>query len=109
MSSAATERSTSPRVDDIHSLTPTRTGRLFATNSRDRPVADVIRTRAPHAVLVAAACLAAFVAAGDDDLEAARQRMLEDVEAEVHATREYLGFDSLDPRVSAALAEVPRH
>ena len=72
-------------------------------------MADVIRTRAPHAVLVAAACLTAFVATDDDDLEAARQRMLEDVEAEVYATREYLGFDSLDPRVSAALAEVPRH
>ena len=60
-------------------------------------------------MLVAAACLSAFVSAGDDHFVSARQRMLDDVEAEVYATREYLGFDSLDPRVAAALAEVPRH
>jgi protein-L-isoaspartate(D-aspartate) O-methyltransferase len=37
------------------------------------------------------------------------QRMLQDIEAEVLYTRSMIGRDALDPRVMAAMAEVPRH
>ncbi|MFZ1535809.1 MAG: protein-L-isoaspartate(D-aspartate) O-methyltransferase [Chromatiaceae bacterium] len=36
-------------------------------------------------------------------------RMLRDIEAEVHYTRTLIGRDAFDPRVMAAMAEVPRH
>ena len=62
-----------------------------------------------HAPALACACLAAAFAAAGDDQATARMRLLDEVEAEIRATREYLGFDSLDPRVSAALTKVPRH
>ncbi len=37
------------------------------------------------------------------------KKLLADIEAEVVATRDYLGKESLDPRVMAAMAAVPRH
>ncbi len=42
------------------------------------------------------------------DLENGRRRMLRDIEDEVALTRSLTGRDRLDPRVMAALAEVPR-
>ncbi len=36
-------------------------------------------------------------------------RMLRDIETEVHYTRTLIGRDAFDPRVMAAMAEVPRH
>jgi len=44
-----------------------------------------------------------------ENYRAERQRMLEEIEAEVWATRGALGKAELDPRVSAAIREVPRH
>jgi protein-L-isoaspartate(D-aspartate) O-methyltransferase len=41
--------------------------------------------------------------------EALRRRLLAEIADEVRKTREYLGTDTLDPRVMAALAAVPRH
>jgi protein-L-isoaspartate(D-aspartate) O-methyltransferase len=38
-----------------------------------------------------------------------RRRLLDDIADEVRKTREYLGTDTLDPRVMSALAAVPRH
>ena len=37
------------------------------------------------------------------------QRMLKDIEMEVELTRSYIGKDSLDKRVMAAMNQVPRH
>jgi len=37
------------------------------------------------------------------------QQMLRDIEAEVRYTRHLIGRDAFDPRVMAAMAEVPRH
>jgi protein-L-isoaspartate(D-aspartate) O-methyltransferase len=45
----------------------------------------------------------------DDDTRAARQAMVVEIAAEVMATRKYLGKEALDPRVMAALGQVPRH
>jgi len=39
----------------------------------------------------------------------ARSAMVEEIAAEVVATRKYLGKDALDPRVMAAMGKVPRH
>jgi protein-L-isoaspartate(D-aspartate) O-methyltransferase len=36
------------------------------------------------------------------------KRMLADIDREVHATRDLIGKDALDPRVMAAMAKVPR-
>jgi len=37
------------------------------------------------------------------------QRMLNDIEMEVELTRNFIGKDSLDKRVMAAMKQVPRH
>ncbi|WP_328987158.1 protein-L-isoaspartate(D-aspartate) O-methyltransferase [Thiorhodovibrio winogradskyi] len=42
-------------------------------------------------------------------MDAARQRLVAEVEHEVLHTREYLGTDQLDPAVIKALGRVPRH
>ena len=47
--------------------------------------------------------------AGTDPYEAARQRMVRAVEADVRATSREIGKEALDPRVMAAMARVPRH
>jgi protein-L-isoaspartate(D-aspartate) O-methyltransferase len=44
-----------------------------------------------------------------DEYAEARQRMVREIEANVRETREYLGKDVLDPRVIAAVGQVPRH
>lgn len=44
-----------------------------------------------------------------DGFEAARAAMVAEIEHEVHATRDLIGIDQLDPRVVAALKRVPRH
>jgi len=36
-------------------------------------------------------------------------KLLRDIKAEVRYTRSMIGRDSLDPRVMAAMGEVPRH
>jgi protein-L-isoaspartate(D-aspartate) O-methyltransferase len=59
--------------------------------------------------VLAAACLVTASTTAADDYARARAQLLDQVAAEVRATHEYLGFDSLDPRVTAALAKVPRH
>ena len=46
---------------------------------------------------------------GPGSAERERARLVEGVAAEVAATAEWTGRQSLDPRVMAALAEVPRH
>lgn len=38
-----------------------------------------------------------------------RRRLLGEIEDEVRKTREYLGTDTLDPRVMSALGSIPRH
>jgi protein-L-isoaspartate(D-aspartate) O-methyltransferase len=45
----------------------------------------------------------------DADMQAARRAMVEEIAAEVHATRSYLGKDALDSRVMAAMGKVARH
>ena len=48
----------------------------------------------------------------EDDSElyaSARAELVQEIEADVRATRKYLGKDELDPRVIAAMAKVPRH
>ena len=42
-------------------------------------------------------------------MQAARARLVAEVEREVRATRDYLGTDRLDPTVIEALGSVPRH
>jgi len=44
-----------------------------------------------------------------DQTAGPRRAMVEEIAAEVAATRKYLGKDKLDPRVMAAMAKVPRH
>ena len=44
-----------------------------------------------------------------DGFEAARAAMVEEIAREVHATRDLIGKDRLDPRVIDALRRVPRH
>jgi protein-L-isoaspartate(D-aspartate) O-methyltransferase len=66
------------------------------------------RSRWP-ALALAGVCLAAAFAAAGDDHARDRAQLLDEIAGEVRATREYLGFDALDPRVTAALAKVPRH
>jgi protein-L-isoaspartate(D-aspartate) O-methyltransferase len=44
-----------------------------------------------------------------ETIEALRQRLVEEIVAEVAETSRYLGKDALDPRVIEALATVPRH
>jgi protein-L-isoaspartate(D-aspartate) O-methyltransferase len=44
-----------------------------------------------------------------DEYAAARAALVREIEADVRATKSYLGSDTLDPRVIAALAKVPRH
>jgi protein-L-isoaspartate(D-aspartate) O-methyltransferase len=61
--------------------------------------------------LLLAGWLAAPPASGDSDKEYAlqRQQLVETVKAHVRETSDYLGREALDPRVTAALAGVPRH
>jgi len=44
-----------------------------------------------------------------DDYIAARTALVQEIEAHVRETRSYLGKDELDPRVIAAMGNVPRH
>jgi protein-L-isoaspartate(D-aspartate) O-methyltransferase len=60
-------------------------------------------------VLAGAWLVAPLATAADDDYAAARARLLEEIDEGVRETRDYLGFDTLDPRVRAALGTVPRH
>ena len=46
---------------------------------------------------------------GNDKMRAARAAMIEQIAAEVVATRKHLGKSALDPRVMAAMGKVPRH
>ncbi|MHA1600757.1 MAG: protein-L-isoaspartate(D-aspartate) O-methyltransferase [Alphaproteobacteria bacterium] len=46
---------------------------------------------------------------GDGEMQAARQAMVEEIDAEVRATHKYLGKDALDSRVMAAMGKVARH
>jgi protein-L-isoaspartate(D-aspartate) O-methyltransferase len=48
-------------------------------------------------------------AAGVDKYAQARGRLINEIAAEVRATAHYLGRDTLNPRVLAALRSVPRH
>ncbi len=45
----------------------------------------------------------------DKDMRRARQAMVKAIEAEVDGTRDWLGKETLDPRVMVAMAQVPRH
>ena len=74
-----------------------------------RGTADVTVRSVRYALALAGACIVAASAAAADDYDRARDQLLDLVAAEVRATHEYLGFDALDPRVTAALAKVPRH
>jgi protein-L-isoaspartate(D-aspartate) O-methyltransferase len=42
-------------------------------------------------------------------MKSGAQKLLQDIENEVRYTRSMIGRDALDPRVMAAMAEVPRH
>jgi protein-L-isoaspartate(D-aspartate) O-methyltransferase len=44
-----------------------------------------------------------------EERRAAVERMIRDIEREVALTRRYIGKEALDPRVMAAMREVPRH
>ena len=44
-----------------------------------------------------------------DGFTAARAELVHEIEAQVRATKSYLGRDELDPRVIAAMGKVPRH
>jgi protein-L-isoaspartate(D-aspartate) O-methyltransferase len=46
---------------------------------------------------------------GDGDMRAARTAMVEEIAADVRATRKHLGKDRLDARVMAAMGTVARH
>jgi len=61
----------------------------------------------PGAVLsVALACPPGFAA---DSYAKARQKLVQDISADVRHTSYYLDKQTLDPRVMAAIASVPRH
>jgi protein-L-isoaspartate(D-aspartate) O-methyltransferase len=45
----------------------------------------------------------------DDEYAVARAALVREIEADVRSTRSYLGKDTLDARVIAALIKVPRH
>lgn len=47
--------------------------------------------------------------ASEDDYTTARAALVAEIEAEVQATKSYLGYNELDPRVVAAMNRVPRH
>jgi len=47
--------------------------------------------------------------ASDEKYALSRAEMVQEIEAQVRATQSYLGKDELDPRVTQALAAVPRH
>jgi protein-L-isoaspartate(D-aspartate) O-methyltransferase len=61
--------------------------------------------------LLLAGWLAAPPASGDSDKDYAlqRQQLVQTVAEHVRETSDYLGRETLDPRVTAALAGVPRH
>ena len=61
------------------------------------------------APLVLALLVSAAAAAGEPDYDRLRKELIENIEADVRATRTHIGKARLDERVMAALARVPRH
>jgi protein-L-isoaspartate(D-aspartate) O-methyltransferase len=62
------------------------------------------------AALVLAACSAtSALYAGGDDYAKQRAQMMETIMAHVQDTRDYVGRDTLDPRVRDVMGRVPRH
>jgi protein-L-isoaspartate(D-aspartate) O-methyltransferase len=51
----------------------------------------------------------AFVHAAEADYSSKRAQMISEIEADVRDTSEYIGKESLDPRVMQAMKIVPRH
>lgn len=65
-------------------------------------------TRAAAALSLITAMMSNAHSAGPDYAEA-RRALVREIELEVRQTASYLGKDKLDPRVMAAMGEVPRH
>ncbi len=81
-------------------------------------LADLLRRRTPRRRVARGLCLALFLlvplATGIPpgsarDWSSLRLRMVAEIEADVVATRAYIGKRALDPQVLAAMGRVPRH